>query len=444
MSRTFKVVLMFLLIMLTELLATKLSAINNQNETEKVINAINKEMKVIFNDALITAEVVREMVILSDDDSISQEAFNKLSRTLLLTYRNVDALLYLPKGIVALVYPYESQKLAIGHNVLKDQNRKVGATQSIDCKKNTIIGPVKLVQNGKQAFILRKGISNEAGFIGFSSSVIYLESILASLEEILSANNIKNYSVVGYDPDSSNYYDKVISSKGQNDCNAYTGIVNIFNTNWQLSITSNDTGITPRLVIFLTLFSVLLVITTSVKYFNKYRHSEKQRSDLQNEAQTDYLTGLLNRRGLESKFEALKLESPAGAIAVLDIDFFKRINDSHGHEVGDQVLAHFSKLCSATISSDYSLARTGGEEFILLMPHVNEEQAILCCERIRQEVAQTPVIIHELNIDITVSIGIACFSGSDTMKNALADADRALYQAKNLGRDRVYCFLTTV
>ena len=233
MSRTFKVVLVFLLIILTELLATKLSAINNQNETEKVINAINKEMKVIFNDALITAEVVREMVILSDDDSISQEAFNKLSRTLLLTYRNVDALLYLPKGIVALVYPYESQKLAIGHNVLKDQNRKVGATQSIDCKKNTIIGPVKLVQNGKQAFILRKGISNDAGFIGFSSSVIYLESILASLEEILSANNIKNYSVVGYDPDSSNYYDKVISSKGQNDCNAYTGIVNIFNTNWQ-------------------------------------------------------------------------------------------------------------------------------------------------------------------------------------------------------------------
>ncbi|ASI93485.1 diguanylate cyclase [Vibrio rotiferianus] len=441
MSRIFKVVLMFLLIILTELLATKLSAINNQNETEKVIDAINKEMKVIFNDALITAEVVREMVILSDDDSISQEAFNKLSRTLLLTYRNVDALLYLPKGIVALVYPYESQKLAIGHNVLEDQNRKVGATQSIDCKKNTIIGPVKLVQNGKQAFILRKGISNEAGFIGFSSSVIYLESILASLEEILSANNIKNYSVVGYDPDSSNYYDKVISSKGQNDGNAYTGIVNIFNTNWQLSITSNDTGITPRLVIFLTLFSVLLVITTSVKYLNKYRHSEKQRSDLQNEAQTDYLTGLLNRRGLESKFEALKAESPAGAIAVLDIDFFKRINDSHGHEVGDQVLAHFSKLCSANISSDYSLARTGGEEFILLMPHVNEEQAIVCCERIRQEVSQTSVVIHELNIDITVSIGIACFSGFDTVRGALGEADRVLYRAKNDGRNRVYVSL---
>jgi diguanylate cyclase (GGDEF)-like protein len=78
------------------------------------------------------------------------------------------------------------------------------------------------------------------------------------------------------------------------------------------------------------------------------------------------------------------------------------------------------------------------------MPHVDEEQAILCCERVRQEVAQTSVVIHELNIDITVSIGIACFSGFDTMKNALADADRALYQAKNLGRDRVHCFLTII
>ncbi|MGR4989421.1 GGDEF domain-containing protein [Vibrio rotiferianus] len=140
----------------------------------------------------------------------------------------------------------------------------------------------------------------------------------------------------------------------------------------------------------------------------------------------------------------MKEENTFGSIAVLDIDLFKRINDSYGHDVGDQVLVHFSKLCSANLSSGYSLTRTGGEEFILLMPHVNEDQAVQCCEKIRQEVAQTPVIIHELNIDITVSIGIACFSGSDTMKNALADADRALYQAKNLGRDRVYCFLTTV
>ncbi|WP_235860723.1 CHASE domain-containing protein, partial [Vibrio jasicida] len=169
------------ILILTEFLATELSRINNQKESANVISTINKEMKKVFNDALITAEVLKEVVVLSEDSSISLEAFNKLSRTLLFSYSNVDSLLYLPQGVVTLVYPYEENKRAIGHNVLQDQSRRLGAEQSINCRKNTVIGPVKLVQNGKQAFILRKAITNESGFIGFSSSIIYLETILNSL-----------------------------------------------------------------------------------------------------------------------------------------------------------------------------------------------------------------------------------------------------------------------
>lgn len=438
MNKSIKVVLVMSILILTELLAAELSRINNQKESANVINTINKEMKKVFNDALITAEVLKEVVVLSENSSISLEAFNKLSQTLLLSYSNVDSLLYLPQGVVTLVYPYEENKRAIGHNVLQDKSRRLGAERSINCGKNTLIGPVKLVQNGKQAFILRKAITNESGFIGFSSSIIYLGTILNSLEKILEDKNISNYSIVGFDPDNRNFHEKVISSKGHIDRDVDISIVTIFNTNWQVSISPNDTGLLARVAIFSTLFITLLLIISPVKFFHQYRRSEKQRFDLQNEAYTDFLTGLLNRRGLENRFYTLKEQEVSGSIAVFDIDFFKTINDTYGHEIGDVVLVQFALLCGAKTDLNFTLSRTGGEEFVLLMPSVKRAEAMLFCEELRQEVAATPILINDLKIEITVSIGVAHFDSTDGIRIALAEADEGLYKAKQLGRNRVY------
>lgn len=438
MNKSIKVVLVMSILILTELLAAELSRINNQKESANVINTINKEMKKVFNDALITAEVLKEVVVLSENSSISLEAFNKLSQTLLLSYSNVDSLLYLPQGVVTLVYPYEENKRAIGHNVLQDKSRRLGAERSINCGKNTLIGPVKLVQNGKQAFILRKAITNESGFIGFSSSIIYLGTILNSLENILEDKNISNYSIVGFDPDNRNFHEKVISSKGHIDRDVDISIVTIFNTNWQVSISPNDTGLLARVAIFSTLFITLLLIISPVKFFHQYRRSEKQRFDLQNEAYTDFLTGLLNRRGLENRFYTLKEQEVSGSIAVFDIDFFKTINDTYGHEIGDVVLVQFALLCGAKTDLNFTLSRTGGEEFVLLMPSVKRAEAMLFCEELRQEVAATPILINDLKIEITVSIGVAHFDSTDGIRIALAEADEGLYKAKQLGRNRVY------
>lgn len=438
MNKSIKVVLVMSILILTELLAAELSRINNQKESANVINTINKEMKKVFNDALITAEVLKEVVVLSENSSISLEAFNKLSQTLLLSYSNVDSLLYLPQGVVTLVYPYEENKRAIGHNVLQDKSRRLGAERSINCGKNTLIGPVKLVQNGKQAFILRKAITNESGFIGFSSSIIYLGTILNSLENILEDKNISNYSIVGFDPDNRNFHEKVISSKGHIDRDVDISIVTIFNTNWQVSISPNDTGLLARVAIFSTLFITLLLIISPVKFFHQYRRSEKQRFDLQNEAYTDFLTGLLNRRGLENRFYTLREQEVSGSIAVFDIDFFKTINDTYGHEIGDVVLVQFALLCGAKTDLNFTLSRTGGEEFVLLMPSVKRAEAMLFCEELRQEVAATPILINDLKIEITVSIGVAHFDSTDGIRIALAEADEGLYKAKQFGRNRVY------
>lgn len=182
---------------------------------------------------------------------------------------------------------------------------------------------------------------------------------------------------------------------------------------------------------------MVLLITSPIKYFNQYRRSEEARYNFQKEAHTDFLTNLLNRRGLETRFESLKKENVSGAVAIFDIDFFKNINDSYGHEVGDIVLVQFSKLCAANMNAQFTLSRTGGEEFVMLMPDFNPNQAKQYCEQLREAVAKAPFFIKHLHINVTVSIGIACFSAVDSMETALSDADDALYDTKRTGRNRV-------
>ncbi|WP_241212173.1 CHASE domain-containing protein [Vibrio scophthalmi] len=250
MNRTMKAIFIILIFILTEFLVVEFSKINNEKESNRIISELNKTMKSFFSDALITSEVLKEMVVLSDDNYLSFAEFNKLSQTLLSTYSHVDSLLYLPNGVVELVYPYEENKRAIGHNVLKDKSRKLGAMESISGSTNTIIGPVTLVQNDNRAFILRKGISDEGKFIGFSSSVIYLESILNSLDNILKSNHVCNYKVIGYDPDNANYYDKTVIEKGVVNSQVHKGVITLFNTTWQISISPDDAGLLPRFVVF--------------------------------------------------------------------------------------------------------------------------------------------------------------------------------------------------
>ncbi|WP_244204667.1 sensor domain-containing diguanylate cyclase [Vibrio rhodolitus] len=425
------------LFIVTELLTSKLTGINHEQHSNQAISKLNKEIKSIFNDALITSEVIKEMVLLSNERSISLEHFNKASKKLLETYINVDALLYLPNGIVELAYPYQEHKLAIGHNVLSDEKRKRGANESITYKETTIVGPIKLVQNGRQAFVLRKSVSDEKGFIGLSSSVIYLDSILRVIENQLKQHDVKNYSISGYNPDTANPAERVIISGGDLTSTPHKGEIQVFETKWDIAIYPDSSNLIPRLLVLCTLVVTILILAAPVRYFRKYQDSEKQRNHLQKEAHTDFLTGLLNRRGFEFKFDKVKDNQQAGAIAVFDIDFFKNINDNYGHDVGDMVLIQFSKICDALIHDEFILSRTGGEEFMLLMPDISKSQAKIICESLREAVAKAPIFVKRQNINITVSIGISNFTSTDKLETAVAFADKALYLAKRTGRNRV-------
>ncbi|HEY9321922.1 MAG TPA: sensor domain-containing diguanylate cyclase [Achromobacter sp.] len=159
--------------------------------------------------------------------------------------------------------------------------------------------------------------------------------------------------------------------------------------------------------------------------------------DLRRETTTDTLTGLLNRRGLDEALAILQADESPVALMVIDIDHFKRINDRYGHTAGDQALQALATLMSEGSRSGDTLARSGGEEFVILMPGVSLTAAVSAAERLRQRLASQPAP-GAMGSPITVSVGVARYPDHGVSLNAVFQrADQALYYAKNNGRNAV-------
>lgn len=152
------------------------------------------------------------------------------------------------------------------------------------------------------------------------------------------------------------------------------------------------------------------------------------------EAMTDQLTGLLNRRALFERFSHAPLAG--SAVVLVDLDHFKSINDTHGHEAGDLVLREFAELVRNLVRPEDSAARIGGEEFVLLLAASSNERARDVAERLRLAFATRMTELAGFSVRATVSIGVALVDERG-FEVALSEADAALYRAKDLGRDRV-------
>lgn len=162
-------------------------------------------------------------------------------------------------------------------------------------------------------------------------------------------------------------------------------------------------------------------------------------------ADHDDLTGLKNRGAvlerLESELARSQRKKTALSIAIMDIDFFKRVNDTYGHHVGDRVLREFADRLRDTFRPYDTVGRYGGEEFIAVCP-IEVDQSFELFERFRKVISDTQFLERELGLDITVSIGVRTFNGEEIkgskgMLSLIGDADAALYRAKHSGRNTV-------
>jgi diguanylate cyclase (GGDEF)-like protein len=182
--------------------------------------------------------------------------------------------------------------------------------------------------------------------------------------------------------------------------------------------------------------------------------AERSHQLLFDHAQRDPLTGALNRSGLHLSYERLAAarratrrddEATLGVVslAVIDLDHFKTINDMHGHAKGDDVLRLFAAIASADLRTGDTLARYGGDEFVVLLPHTAGAEAFAIAERIRVAFANATGSLGALAAQPTLSIGIAAGSlTDDTLDTILPRADEALYRSKREGRNRVRVAVT--
>lgn len=179
------------------------------------------------------------------------------------------------------------------------------------------------------------------------------------------------------------------------------------------------------------------VVTVLEDISEKKRYQRK----LEQLVSHDALTGVMNRRSFEERLRhewqrALRHNFPL-SLAVIDLDKFKRVNDSYGHKVGDRVLCQAADIMQHMGRKEDTFARYGGEEFVFLLPHADAEKALQLCERIRQATQYYPWQQIGLNFQQTVSIGIAEAAHAVDTSNLFQEADKALYYAKNNGRNQV-------
>lgn len=168
-----------------------------------------------------------------------------------------------------------------------------------------------------------------------------------------------------------------------------------------------------------------------------YRNFSAKINEMDRHVNTDHLTGLTNRRGLKFVIEKKMRANTKFSILLIDIDFFKKINDNYGHEQGDLVLKNFAGIMRKNFRKDDVCCRYGGEEFIVLIPNASKQQVYESAERLRKSVEK-----HALeNIGyITISIGIAYWpESSKEITEVLRVADKNLYEAKNSGRNCTKC-----
>lgn len=202
------------------------------------------------------------------------------------------------------------------------------------------------------------------------------------------------------------------------------------------------------LIISASVISALLLVVALLLYVFGRRHFRNTASlrqaheQMTHLANTDVLTGVSNRRSFLSNCEAelsrARRHAEDISLLMLDIDHFKRINDNYGHPIGDEVLKAFTGICARMLRSHDILGRLGGEEFAIALPHIDAEGALHVAEKIRLAVAETPIVTAAGSIALTVSIGLASTSaGLDELQPLLAEADGALYDAKQNGRNRV-------
>jgi diguanylate cyclase (GGDEF)-like protein len=380
--------------------------------------------------------------------------FDKFAAEVIKSLGGISNLQLAPKGIVERIYPIAGNEKAIGHKILIDDARAKEANLAIKKRGLTLAGPFELIQGGialigrNPVFLEKDG---EEYFWGFTSALIYLDELMAATE--LGELSAKGYQfqLSRIHPDSG---EAEIFFRSEADLLEHSIIkaINVPNSSWNIAI-SRDSGYEFHVSLSIASSFVLAVIFALLLnriFLEPERLRKKvnqQTHALEQLAFHDELTGLANRRFLTEKLEQeilnLKRHGRHLAILYIDLDDFKRINDTLGHDMGDVLLKTVAGRIRDMVRESDIVARMGGDEFaVILLDLKGADHARLVAEKIIENVG-CPMILDEHEVVIGSTIGITLApDDSFEIGELFRNADLAMYDSKRAGKNR-YSFFDT-
>lgn len=367
--------------------------------------------------------------------------FEEIATQMLTLYPGVISLQLAPDGIVQEIVPLAGNEKAIGSNAFQDDARAVEALQARDRGQISFSEPFELMQGGLGAAgrlpVFLENNRGEPYFWGFSIVVLQIPELLedgrlSKLEQKGFAYELWRIHPVD------GRKEIIAASRFPLQADPVERVLRVPNADWTLSMTPVAgwlDGYSSIIKTFLAFGFSLLLAWLSRLIINLKDYESR----LECMAFLDTLTGLPNRRLLGERLRQAVTEAGQAArlvaVLCLDLDNFKKINDTLGHDGGDQVLMELAERLASCLRNGDTLVRMGGDEFVIILPGLERVDS---CEPVLtrlQEAAAAPVVIGHQAVSVTVSIGIALYP-RDTVKQEmlLRFADQAMYKAKQQGK----------
>jgi len=336
---------------------------------------------------------------------------------------------------VTYVYPIEGNKQALGLNYLTVPEQRSMVEKAVETAKGVLVGPLNLVQGG-QGLIYRYPVFIDGQYWGIVSIVINTEPFLDyAFKDIKNPNfkfAIRNLDDAGT-PQATFYGDSSLFT----DADALLIKSEVPSGKWEWAVIRNTGTSTADVFLMLELLGLVFSVILGATMYSFLR----ERSKLKMQAMYDSLTGLANRRMLNDRLEQVIMQSKRFnrrlAVMYIDLDHFKKLNDTYGHAFGDSFLKAFSEKLSASVRKADTLSRIGGDEFVIILEEIQDKQsAILVCQNIMNAFAR-PILVGNTPISVSLSMGVAIYDpmSDDTIEDLMKKADIALYQVKDNDRN---------
>lgn len=406
-------------------------------QVEARINYLTSRIQLALDDNLIIIEALESLLLLQND--IDENDFQVLATRFLSTRTTIRQAQLAPDAIVKHIYPIIDGNKVIGLNLRKIPEQREVVERSIAMKEMIMAGPLDLIQGGR-GVIARQPLYNredtETKFWGFITLIIDLDRIFKETGLALS-DELATYAIRGSDA-KGKQGDVFFGSTSVFEDEYLSGFIEVPGGFWQLSARlDNDEHVHGIPMSYLTGWATLgsLILGLLSGFTCSLLNKTYQRSI------SDPLTSLFNRQHFRELADteihrAQRYQLPL-SIIMIDLDFFKQINDNYGHQAGDYVLQKSAKIIESMLRVGDIAARYGGEEFIVLLPHSDEADTQVCAERIRKAL-NTKVKLRSSYYALSASLGCATLDAQYANYDQLVSgADDALFLAKDRGRNIV-------